>query len=240
MPSVRRSRRCRMAGNVPTVAAVCVLGACTGAECIVGFVQERSDPELVEAGISPAHMVAGYRAGFFPMDEEGATGPVGWYSADPRAVILPSEGRVPATVRRMLRRRGYEVRVDTAFSEVVASCAGDRAGMWLTPRLERGYAALHHAGIAHSVEAWHGDRVVGGLFGVAMGRFLSAESMFHTAPDAGNAVIAALLGIATATGALLVDVQMASAHVARFGAREIPDREFSRRLAAALGASPGG
>jgi leucyl/phenylalanyl-tRNA--protein transferase len=188
----------------------------------------------MQAGISPAHMVAGYRAGFFPMDESGATGPVGWFAADPRAVILPSGARVPATVRRMLRRRAYEVRVDTAFGEVVAACAGDREGVWLTPRLARGYAALHRAGIAHSVEAWDGDQLVGGLFGVAMGRFMSAESMFHRAPDGGNAAIAGLLGIAATAGALLLDVQMASAHVARFGAREIPGAEFSARLAEAL------
>jgi leucyl/phenylalanyl-tRNA--protein transferase len=237
MPSVRRSRRWRTAGNEPPVAAVDVLGACTAAECIVASVDEGDDPDLVDAGISPAHMVAGYRAGFFPMDEAGASGPVGWYEADPRAVILPSEARVPATVRRMVRRHGYEVRVDTAFSHVVAACAGDRDGVWLTPRLARGYAALHRAGIAHSVEAWDGDHLVGGLFGVAMGRFMSAESMFHRAPDGGNAAIVGLLGIAVASGALLVDVQMASAHVARFGAREIPAHEFSARLADALGES---
>lgn len=184
-------------------------------------------------------MLQGYLNGAFPMDEAGATGPIGWYLADPRAVILPHDARVPATVRRMVARRGYEVRVDAAFDEVVAACGGERAGLWLTPRLAAAYSALHAAGLAHSVEAWDGDRLVGGLFGVWLGRFMSAESMFHRAPDGGNAALAGLIRIASAAGAHLVDVQMESPHVARFGARAIPHEEFLALLGQALGADGG-
>lgn len=179
-------------------------------------------------------MVQGYLQGAFPMDESGADGPIGWYVTDPRAVILPGEARVPATVRRMLRRRGYAVRVDSAFAEVVRACGGERDGMWLTPRLVAAYDALHAEGIAHSVEAWDGDRLVGGLFGVWLRRFMTAESMFHRAPDGGNAALAGLLEVARMAGARVIDVQMMSPHVARFGAREVPHGEFLALLARAL------
>ena len=156
------------------------------------------------------HMVAGYEAGAFPMDSDD-DGPVGWYTTDPRCVIRVDDARIPRTVARMLRRRGYEVRVDTAFSEVLDACGGDREGVWLTPRLMRGYEALFDLGIAHSVEAWDGDRLVGGLFGVAMGRFITAESMFA-----------------------LIDVQMQSPHVMRFGATTMDADLFAVALSEAL------
>lgn len=239
MPSVRRSLRWRTAGKVPDATPACVVGTCTTAECIVAFVPEGVDPhQLGAVGLAPDQMLQGYVQGLFPMDEAGATGPVGWYFTDPRAVILPSDARVPATVRRMMRRRGYEVRVDTAFDEVVRSCGGDRDGQWLTPRLAAAYGVLHDEGIAHSVEAWDADRLVGGLFGVWLGRFMTAESMFHRAPDGGNAAIAGLLAIAGNGGAEMIDVQMESPHVARFGARGIPHGEFMARLARALAPPP--
>lgn len=186
------------------------------------------------ASISPAHMVAGYEAGAFPMDSDDAEGPVGWYTADPRCVIRLEDARIPRTVGRMLRRRGYEARVDTAFSEVLGACGGDREGVWLTPRLMRGYEALFELGIAHSVEAWDGDTLVGGLFGVALGRFITAESMFHRAPDGGNAAIAGLIHIARSNDFALIDVQMQSPHVLRFGASLMDAAEFEVALAEAL------
>ncbi len=189
------------------------------------------DTELIAAGITPDHMLAGYRAGAFPMDSDDARGPVGWYTTDPRAVIRVDHARVPATVRRMLRRRGYQVRVDTAFGQVLRACGGDRDGVWLTPRLMRGYEALFDLGLAHSVEAWDGDVLVGGLFGVAIGGFITAESMFHGAPDGGNAAIVGLIEIARANGFALIDVQMESPHVMRFGASLMHEGEFAEALA---------
>lgn len=245
MPSVRRSLRWRTAGNTPAWAAACVVDDCTVAECIVGSVAHEPHPppsgepgttipQLHRAGLAPDQMLMGYVNGAFPMDEHDATGPVGWYTADPRAVIVPAEARIPATVRRMLRRRGYEVRIDTAFAEVVHACGGDRDGMWLTPRLEAAYAALHAEGWAHSVEAWDGHRLAGGLFGVWIGRFMSAESMFHALPDGGNAAIAGLIGIAQRAGTQLIDVQMESPHVMRFGASLMDAGEFAVALDRAL------
>ena len=215
------------------------------AECIVGSVAHEPKPQgddeagtsitaLARAGLAPGQMMQGYLQGAFPMDEADARGPVGWYVSDPRAVIVPATARVPATVRRMLGRRGYEVRVDAAFADVVRACGGERNGMWLTPRLAAAYDALHAEGVAHSVEAWDGDRLVGGLFGVWIGRFMTAESMFHRAPDGGNAALAGLLEVARDRGAAVIDVQMMSPHVARFGAQEVPHEEFLALLGAAL------
>ncbi|MDA2953171.1 MAG: leucyl/phenylalanyl-tRNA--protein transferase [Actinomycetota bacterium] len=192
------------------------------------------DPALDAAGISPAHMIAGYHAGLFPMDSEDDVGPVGWYFTDPRAVIVTADARIPRTVARMLRRRAYDVRVDTAFGEVLRACSGDRDGVWLTPRLIGGYEALHDLGIAHSIEAWDGDVLAGGLFGIAIDGLMTAESMFHRLPDGGNAAIAGLIGIARINGFTLIDVQMESPHVMRFGATLISADAYTELLADAL------
>lgn len=174
------------------------------------------------------------------MDEPGASGPVGLYEADPRGV-MPVEGfRVPRTVARGMRRAGFEIRVDGAFDQVAAACAV-RPGEppWLTPRLVAAYARLHRLGVAHSVEAWRGGRLQGGLFGVALGGLFTSESMFHRAPDAGNASLVAAARMLGAAGFTLWDIQMTSPHTERFGALEIGRREYRRRLREALSLSPG-
>jgi leucyl/phenylalanyl-tRNA--protein transferase len=184
-----------------------------------------------DPGLQPAALLAAYARGAFPMDsEEDAGGPVPFYEADPRAV-LPVEGfRVPRSVARALRRGGLEVRVDTAFREVCEACAGREEGTWLSPRLVRAYCALHAIGYAHSVEAWAGGRLAGGLFGVALGGLFTSESMFHRAPDAGNVVLVAAAARLRARGYVLWDIQMATAHTQRFGAELIGRREYRRRL----------
>jgi leucyl/phenylalanyl-tRNA--protein transferase len=107
--------------------------------------------------------------------------------------------------------------------------------MWLTPRLAAAYGELHHAGVAHSVEAWDGDTLVGGLFGVWIGRAMTAESMFHHRPDGGNAALAGLIGLARDLDTVVIDVQVASPHVERFGARQVSHAEYLGLLARALG-----
>lgn len=184
--------------------------------------------------LAPAALLAGYLRGWFPMDDAGDEGPVGFYESDPRAVI-PLDGlRVPRSVARGLRRAGYAIRVDAAFDEVVAACAGDRDGVWLTPRLARAYGRLHREGHAHSVEAWRGGVLRGGLFGVALGGLYTSESMFHRAPDAGNAAMVGAGRLLAGMGAVLWDIQMASEHTRRFGAREVSASEYRRLLGAAL------
>jgi leucyl/phenylalanyl-tRNA--protein transferase len=185
--------------------------------------------------LAPEALIAAYRRGWFPMDEPGARGPVGLFDADPRGII-PIEGfRVPRTVARRLRTAGYEIRVDAAFDEVAAACSvRPGQGTWLTPRLAAAYGRLHRRGLAHSVEAWREGRLCGGLFGVTLGGLFSSETMFHRAPDAGNAALVAAARLLAERGFVLWDIQMTSAHTERFGAVEIPRSEYRRRLREAL------
>ena len=189
--------------------------------------------------LAPEALLAAYAEGGFPMDEEGARGPVGLYTCDPRGV-LPIEGfRVPRSVRRALRARGYVIRVDAAFPEVAAACAGPRAGgTWLTPRLVAAYVRLHRIGWAHSVEAWDGDRLAGGLFGVALGGLFTSETMFHRSSDAGNAALVGAAGLLAEAGFTLWDIQMTSPHTLRFGALALTADEYSARLVEALTVRP--
>jgi leucyl/phenylalanyl-tRNA---protein transferase len=191
-------------------------------------------PGGLHPSLSPEALLAAYARGWFPMDEVGARGAVGLYEADPRAVMPIHGFRVPASVRRALRRRAYEIRVDAAFGDVVVACAKDREGVWLTPRLGEAYGALHRLGLAHSVEAWTGERLAGGLFGVALGGLFTSESMFHRDPDAGNAALVGAAGLLAERGFILWDIQMSSPHTARFGAVDLGRGEYLARLREAL------
>ena len=184
-------------------------------------------------------MLRAYALGYFPMDRSGASGPVSFYEADPRAV-LPIEGfQVPRSVRRALRRERYEVRVDDDFPAVVAACAVGRPDAWLTPRLAAAYVRLHRAGQAHSVEAWRDGRLCGGLFGVALGGLFTSESMFHRRTDAGNVALVAAAAMLAKAGFTLWDIQMSSQHTRRFGAVEVRSRDYRERLDHALAVEPG-
>lgn len=177
-------------------------------------------------------IVRGYLTGAFPMDIDGT---VGFYHCDPRSIIPIDGFRVPRSVRRGMRRAGFEARVDTAFSEVVAACASRReGGVWLSPRLVLRYRELFERGFAHSVEVWRDDRLVGGLFGVAIGGLFTSESMFHREPDAGSAAIVCAHRRLRARGYRLWDIQMTSHHTARFGAAEVSQAEYLDLLSAAL------
>jgi leucyl/phenylalanyl-tRNA---protein transferase len=185
--------------------------------------------------LSPDALLAAYAHGYFPMDAAGAEGPVGLFEADPRSVIPIDAFRTPRSVRRGVDRAGYEVRVDTAFDAVARACAERREGVWLTPRLVRAYVRLHRAGWAHSVETWRDGVLCGGLFGVGIGGLFSSETMFHRAPDAGNAALVATAAHLARAGFTLWDIQAASEHTLRFGAVRLTPEEYRRRLADALG-----
>jgi len=194
----------------------------------------------MHASLEPDALLAAYARGWFPMDEPGASGPVGLFEADPRGVMPIEAFRVPRSVARGLRRAGYEIRLDAAFPQVAAGCAV-RPGepTWLTPRLVAAYERLHGIGVAHSVEAWREGRLRGGLFGVALGGLFTSESMFHRAPDAGNAALVATARMLRAAGYALWDIQMTSPHTARFGALDVAPRAYQRRLREALDVVPG-
>ncbi len=177
-------------------------------------------------------LLAGYSAGWFPMDIDGQ---VGFYEFDPRAVIPLNAFRVPRSVRRALREDPFEIRIDTAFEEVVAACGEPRdGGDWLSPRLVDAYHDLHGAGYAHSVEVLFAGRIVGGLFGVALGAMFTSESMFHRVANAGNAALVATHRHLVERGFVLWDIQMTSPHMARFGAIDLDPAEYRRQLRSAL------
>jgi leucyl/phenylalanyl-tRNA--protein transferase len=194
----------------------------------------------VGADLEPGTLLAAYRTGVFPMGlGRGGRGPVGWWSPDPRGV-LPVEGlRVSRSLRRSVRR--FEIRVNTAFAEVVDACADPhRPGRWITPRLAEAYRRLHGLGWAHSVEAWHDGRLVGGLYGVSVGGLFAGESMFHHETDASKVALVALVRLlaADADPRRLLDVQWCSDHLASLGSVPVPREQYLRLLGRALTGPP--
>jgi leucyl/phenylalanyl-tRNA--protein transferase len=192
----------------------------------------------VGADLEPGTLLSGYRAGVFPMGlGRHGRGPLGWWSPDPRG-ILPIGG---LKVSRSLRRSaaGFEIRIDTAFDDVVTACADSRRpGRWITPRIAEGYRRLHDLGWAHSVECWREGRLVGGLYGVGIGGLFAGESMFHRETDASKVALVALVTILAEDGDArrLLDVQWRTDHLATLGVVEIGRDEYRRRLEAALDA----
>jgi leucyl/phenylalanyl-tRNA--protein transferase len=188
---------------------------------------------LLAAGgdLSLQRLLEAYRHGIFPWYSEGE--PVLWWSPDPRMVLVPSEIAISRSLRKRLRSRDYEVRVDTCFAEVMRACAQPREGQdgtWITQDMVAAYTALHAASAAHSVETWLGDELVGGLYGVALGRVFFGESMFTRATDASKVALAHLARQLDRWGFGVIDCQMSTSHLASLGAREIARKEFLRLL----------
>jgi leucyl/phenylalanyl-tRNA--protein transferase len=193
----------------------------------------RSPNGLLAAGgdLSAERLLDAYRHGIFPWYNEGE--PVLWWSPDPRMVLFPGEVKVSRSLRKRLRSRGYAIRCDSAFAEVMDACAGSRAGQpgtWITPAMREAYARLHRLGYAHSVETWIGGELAGGLYGVAIGRAFFGESMFTRAADASKIALVHLARQLRAWGFGMIDCQMSTPHLASLGAREIPRAEFTRLL----------
>lgn len=199
----------------------------------------RAEPgeDLLAAGggLEPGSLLAAYRAGLFPMGlGRHGRGPIGWWSPDPRGVLLPGGLRVSRSLRRSVRR--FEVRVNTAFVEVIGACADRRRdGRWITREIIAAYTRLHELGWAHSVETWQEDRLVGGVYGVMIGGLFAGESMFYRENDASKVALVALVERFLAPGRLL-DVQWSTPHLASLGVVEVPRQEYLARLAVAIGA----
>jgi leucyl/phenylalanyl-tRNA---protein transferase len=173
-----------------------------------------------------------HRHGIFPWYSDGQ--PLLWWSPHPRMVLIPAELKLARSLRKRLARRDYEIRCDTRFRDVMRACAAPRTseeGTWITKDMIRAYTALHRAGHAHSVETWRGGELVGGLYGVALGRMFYGESMFMRAADASKIALAHLVRQLERWRFGMIDCQMKTAHLARFGAREIPRAEFMQNLA---------
>ena len=197
------------------------------------------DLVAIGADLEPGTLLAAYRHGLFPMPSGTPGDPASWFCPVRRGV-LPLDGLV---VSRSLRRslRDFEIRVDTAFAEVVEGCADpDREAGWIDADVERAYRRLHELGWAHSVEAWQDGRLVGGLYGVAIGGLFAGESMFHRVPDASKVALVGLVDLLRDEHApdRLLDVQWVTSHLASLGVVEISRSVYLRRLARAL-AVPG-
>jgi leucyl/phenylalanyl-tRNA--protein transferase len=185
------------------------------------------------ADLKPSTLVDAYRRGIFPWPHPGVATP--WFSPDPRAVIPLDCLHVSRSLRQRLRRCGWSTTVDAAFEAVVAGCANRPTGegTWIGRDMEQSYVRLWRMGWAHSVEVWDGDRLVGGLYGVAVGGCFTGESMFHRATDASKVALVDLVARLAEAGACLIDVQMVTPHLASLGARDLPRAEFLALLAKA-------
>jgi leucyl/phenylalanyl-tRNA--protein transferase len=219
--------------------------------------------------LSPARLLDAYRHGIFPWFNPGE--PILWWSPDPRMVLVPGEVRVTRSLAKRLRNSGFEVRVDTAFAEVMRACAAPRpppgrapargapegspllcrdpsavsggvllagaaphegeTGTWISPAMVTAYSRLFDAGYAHSMETWHDGRLVGGLYGVAIGRMFYGESMFSREPDASKVALVRLARQLQQWDFGLIDCQMETPHLASLGARTMPRAMFTARLA---------
>jgi leucyl/phenylalanyl-tRNA--protein transferase len=183
-------------------------------------------------------LVSAYSSGWFPMAVE--PGEIRWYSPDPRGII-PLEGfHASRRLSRLVRQGRFAVRVDTDFPAVIRACAArqDEEGTWIDEEILESYCALHERGLAHSIETWQDDELVGGLYGVALGGAFFGESMFHNATDASKVALVALVERLRERGYVLLDTQWLTDHLAQFGAVEISRRRYLRLLDAALKAEP--
>ncbi|WP_300670259.1 leucyl/phenylalanyl-tRNA--protein transferase [Desulfoluna sp.] len=197
----------------------------------------RRDGLLALGGDLAVHrLILAYSMGIFPWYSPGE--PILWWSPDPRLVLYPENLVVNRSLRKTLRRAPYRVTMDRAFAEVISSCAtirrAEEEGTWIVDEMQEAYTLLHKEGFAHSVEAWDGDELVGGLYGVSLGRAFFGESMFARKPDASKVCFVQLVRFLKEEGFRFIDCQMTTDHLLRFGAEEIPRRQFLHELDEAL------
>jgi len=200
---------------------------------------ERAEPDgllAVGGDLSPERLVAGYLTGIFPWYDDAS--PILWWSPDPRLVLEPAALHLPRSLARTVRRGRYRISADTAFERVIRACAGTirpgQPGTWITEAMVAAYVRLHALGLAHSFEAWEGDALVGGLYGVSLGAIFFGESMFSTRPDASKVAFARSVEHLSRQGTTLIDCQVRTEHLVRFGAVEWPRRRFLEALAIAV------
>lgn len=188
---------------------------------------------LLAAGgdLGPERLVSAYRHGCFPWFQDGQ--PILWWSPDPRTVLLPDELHISRSLAKLLRQRRYSVSFDRDFAAVIRACAAPRDyadGTWITHEMQDAYLELHRRGIAHSVEVWRGEDLVGGLYGLAIGQLFFGESMFSRADNASKVGFATLVGKLREWSFVLIDCQMPTQHLHSFGARAISRATFADYL----------
>ena len=185
-------------------------------------------PLAIGGDLSPERLIFAYSLGIFPWYSEDE--PILWWSPDPRMVLFPDELKISRSLKKVLKNKGFEVRFNTAFEDVIKNCATVKRkgqdGTWLTPEMIEAYIRLHKLGFAHSVETYLDGKLVGGLYGVAIGGVFFGESMFHKVSDASKVAFVHLVKRLKEKGFDIIDCQQSTPHMARFGAREIPRKEF--------------
>jgi leucyl/phenylalanyl-tRNA--protein transferase len=201
-------------------------------------------PELAEedgllavgGDLSRDRLILAYSMGIFPWYSDKY--PILWWSPDPRLILIPQELKVARSLRQTIRKGLFRITTNKAFAEVIRRCADiprkGEDGTWITEDMIRAYIGLHKAGYACSVEAWAGDELAGGLYGVTLGRAFFGESMFACRSDASKAAFVTFVEELAGRGFELIDCQVSTEHLQRFGAREVPRAEFMRRLKKAL------
>lgn len=201
------------------------------------------DPALAEedgllavgGDLRPDRLVAAYSSGIFPWYSQGE--PILWFSPDPRMILYPERFKLAESLARTIRSGKYETRADTAFESVIRACAAKprpgQRGTWITPAMRRAYIDLHSLGLAHSLETYENGRLVGGLYGVSLGKAFFGESMFFEARDASKVALAALVDFARRQGFAFIDAQQPTKHLESLGAQPIPRARFLRELAEA-------
>ena len=210
---------------------------CTeGLEPFPALDQASPDGLLAVGGdLSPDRLRCAYSSGIFPWFEEGQ--PILWWSPDPRCVLYPDQFRTSRSLRKSIRRSGFRVRFDQNFSAVVKACAADRTGQrgtWITPQMHDAYCALYDLNCAHSVEVYQKGKLVGGLYGVALGKVFYGESMFSHVNDASKFALKYLTQVLQEHDYQLIDCQIESPHLLSLGAQSIPRTEFIERMNRAL------
>ena len=185
----------------------------------------------VGGDLSPERVLEAYRNGIFPWFSEGD--PILWWSPNPRMVLFPTEFKISHSLRKILHKNDHEVRFDSAFEQVMRACASPRdgqAGTWILEEMIEAYCELHRRGYAHSVETWIDGELVGGLYGMALGKMFYGESMFSRRSNASKIALAHLAKQLESWNYGMIDCQMNTPHLASLGAREIPREEFIVRL----------
>jgi leucyl/phenylalanyl-tRNA--protein transferase len=186
--------------------------------------------------LRPERLILAYSMGIFPWSEVGE--PLLWWSPDPRMMLFPKELHISKSMRKVLRENLFEIRFDTSFRDVIEQCARSQGrslnGSWLSNELMEAFVQLHHRGLAHSVEAWHNEQLVGGLYGLSLGACFFGESMFYTTSNASKAAFISLTQFLDKHGFMLIDAQQDTPHLASLGAKPRPRAEFLNLLAKAI------
>ena len=189
----------------------------------------------VGGDLSPDRLLRAYSRGIFPWYGEGD--PILWWTPNPRCVLLPDEFKISKTLRKAMKSNDFFLTWNQAFAAVMEGCAGPRSegeGTWIDGNMASSYERLHRLGYAHSIDVWHHDTLVGGLYGVALGACFFGESMFHRVTEASKVALAGLVWRARATGISLIDCQVSSDHLLSLGARNLPRQHFENLLARAI------